>query len=181
MLLFAATGITLNHASQIKSRPDVVSREAELPPILAEALRVAAAGKSSRSRDVLPGATAAWLRTHLQVDVRKAEGEWSADEVVVSMPRPGGDAWLRIALPDGRVEYEATDRGWISYLNDLHKGRNTGVAWSWFIDIFAVAAMVFCITGFLIMKLHAANRPLTWPVLGLGVVLPLVLLLVFAH
>ena len=36
MLLFAVTGITLNHAGQIESKPQVQSRAAQLPaPLLA--------------------------------------------------------------------------------------------------------------------------------------------------
>ena len=65
-----------------------------------------------------------------------------------------------------------TDRGWIAYLNDLHKGRHTGVVWSWFLDLFAVAAMIFCLTGLLLLQLHAAKRPATWPIVGLGFVIP---------
>ena len=69
----------------------------------------------------------------------------------------------------------------VSWLNDLHKGRNAGPVWGWFIDIFAVACVVFSLTGFLIMKLHAANRPSTWPVIGAGILLPLLLALLFIH
>ncbi len=63
----------------------------------------------------------------------------------------------------------------------MHKGRNTGAVWSWFIDIFAIACIVFCITGFLILKYHASHRPSTWPVIGFGIVLPIVLALLFVH
>jgi len=63
----------------------------------------------------------------------------------------------------------------------MHKGRNTGAVWSWFIDIFAIACIIFCVTGFLILKYHAANRPSTWPVIGFGIVLPIVLALLFVH
>ena len=97
------------------------------------------------------------------------------------MPRPGGDAWLRVDLKEGSVEYEKTDRGWISYLNDLHKGRNTGGAWSLFIDVFAIGCLVFCITGLLILKMHAQRRPMTWPMVGLGLVLPALLVLLLVH
>ena len=97
------------------------------------------------------------------------------------LPRPGGDAWLRIDLADGGAEYESTDRGWISYLNDLHKGRNAGPAWSWFIDIFAGACLVFCVTGFFILQMHAGRRPMTWPMVGLGLLVPCLLALLLVH
>ena len=67
--------------------------------------------------------------------------------------RPGGDAFLTIDRAEGHVQYERTDRGWISYLNDLHKGRNTGAAWIWFIDIFAAACVVFSISGLCLLYL----------------------------
>ena len=105
----------------------------------------------------------------------------SPDEINLSMPRPGGDAWLRIDRATGAVAYESTDRGWISYLNDLHKGRHAGVAWRWFIDIFAAASLIFSITGLLILKFHAASRPSTWPMVGLGFVVPALLALLLIH
>jgi hypothetical protein len=107
--------------------------------------------------------------------------EWSPEEIYLSLPRPGGDAWLRIARDSGEVEYELTDRGWISWLNDLHKGRHTGWAWKWFIDVFSVACLLFSITGLLILKFHAAKRPSTWPLVGLGLIAPLLLLILFVH
>jgi hypothetical protein len=97
------------------------------------------------------------------------------------LPRPGGDAWLTIALESGALNHELTDRGWISYLNDLHKGRNTGNAWSWFLDVFSVMAIVFSLTGLCLLYMHSTNRPSTWPLVGLGVVIPLVLALLFIH
>lgn len=180
MLLFSVTGITLNHASQIESRPAVTARELQLPPEL-KGLVAADASAPSSPRAPLPARLADWVDTQLAVDVRGRDAEWSEEELYVSLPRPGGDAWLRIDRESGAAEYERTDRGWISYLNDLHKGRHTGVAWSWFIDVFAVACLVFCLTGLFILKLHAANRPTTWPIVGLGLVIPLLLALLFIH
>ncbi|MDP1791782.1 MAG: PepSY-associated TM helix domain-containing protein [Methylibium sp.] len=180
MLLFSVTGITLNHASQIESRPAVTARELQLPPEL-KALVAADASSPASPRAPLPARLADWVDTQLAVDVRGRDAEWSDEELYVSLPRPGGDAWLRIDRESGAAEYERTDRGWISYLNDLHKGRHTGVAWSWFIDVFAVACLVFCLTGLFILKLHAANRPTTWPIVGLGLVIPLLLALLFIH
>ena len=179
MLLFSVTGITLNHAAQIESRPAVTARELQLPPELKALVTPDASPPSPRAP--LPARLADWVDTQLAVDVRGRDAEWSDEELYVSLPRPGGDAWLRIDRESGAAEYERTDRGWISYLNDLHKGRHTGVAWSWFIDVFAVACLVFCLTGLFILKLHAANRPTTWPIVGLGLVIPLLLALLFIH
>jgi hypothetical protein len=179
MLLFSVTGITLNHASQIETKPVVVNRKATLPAPLAASLR-AFADEHADAKAPLPPALAGWAEDTFSIDVRAVVAEWSPDDAYLPLPRPGGDAWLRLGA-DGKAEYEKTDRGWISWLNDLHKGRNTGTAWSWFIDLFAVACLVFCITGFLILKMHAANRRSTWPVIGFGILLPLLLALLFIH
>ncbi len=180
MLLFAVTGITLNHAGQIEARPRVTALQGTLPEDLRLAL-ADAARRYGQDRAALPPALQRWVQAQWSVDTAGREAEWSADEVYVSLPRPGGDAWLRVSLPDGEVEYERTDRGWISYFNDLHKGRNTGAAWSWFIDIFAVACLVFCTTGLFILQMHARNRPFTWPMVGLGLVAPVLLALLLIH
>jgi hypothetical protein len=180
MLLFSATGITLNHAAQIDARPQVTRLTLQLPPGLQQHL-AASAPAGERRPAPLHAELADWLSAQLGVEVEDRDAEWSPDEVYVSMPRPGGDAWLRIARETGAVEFERTDRGWVSYLNDLHKGRHTGVAWSWFIDAFAVACLLFSVTGLFILKLHAVNRPTTWPLLALGLVIPLLLALLFIH
>jgi hypothetical protein len=177
MLLFALTGITLNHAAHIESRPRVTSLEAQLP----EALLRELTGGARPRKGLVPPAVRDWLSREMSVSVGDREAEWSKDEVYVSLPRPGGDAWLSIDLDGGEVRYERTDRGLISYLNDLHKGRHTGAAWSWFIDVFAVATLVFCVTGLFLLQLHAGGRPITWPMVGLGLVIPLVLAILFIH
>jgi uncharacterized protein len=181
MLLFSITGITLNHASQIEAQARVSNRAERLPAPLLAQLAARPASGSGKQTAALPVELQRWLAERLAVDVGQREAEWSPEEVYLSLPRPGGDAWIRVDRASGEVEYELTDRGWISYLNDLHKGRHTGVVWSWFIDIFAVACLVFCISGLFILKMHASKRPSTWPIVGLGLVVPLLLALVFIH
>lgn len=176
MLLFSITGITLNHAAQIKSKPEIVTLEAEISPSLLETLEIPAEEKAP-----LPAALIDWLAQEQDIIVADQLAEWSEDEIYLSLPRPGGDTWLSIDLATGELVYEVTDRGWIAYFNDLHKGRNTGVAWSWFIDVFAVFCIIFSITGLLLLKRYASGRPATWPMVGLGLVLPWVLILLFIH
>lgn len=177
ILLFSVTGITLNHASQIEAKPEVSTRTAQVP----EAMRGLLAEPAGEAKASLPPALRDWIAAQIDVRVGTRVGEWSDTEVYVSMPRAGGDAWLSIDRASGELEYERTDRGWISYLNDLHKGRNTGTAWSWFIDLFAVACVVFSVTGFFLLQLHARQRPMTWPLVGLGFVVMLLVAILFIH
>ncbi|MGH8032416.1 MAG: PepSY-associated TM helix domain-containing protein [Luteimonas sp.] len=176
MLLFAATGITLNHAAQIEGDPRTDHRTLTMPAPLRAALATRADGNAP-----LPASVVDWLDTRLGTSIGTRTAEWSNDEVYVAMPGPGTDAWISIQRGDGAVEYERTDRGWISYLNDLHKGRNAGPAWGWFIDVFAIACVVFTVTGLVLLQLHARQRRMTWPYIGLGVVIPLLLALIFIH
>ena len=177
MLLFAVTGITLNHAAKIEGEPRVDNRVATLPAPLLRAL----AGGPDEGNAPLQREVADWLSDALDASIGRREAEWSESEVYLSMPGPGHDAWLSIDRGSGEVEYERTDRGAISYLNDLHKGRNTGPAWGWFIDIFALACVVFTITGLLLLQMHARQRPTTWPWVGLGLLVPVLLALLFIH
>lgn len=176
MLLFALTGITLNHAAQIQAKPQVISQETQAPDAIWQNLVSPAESKAP-----LPDDLAKWLADELNIYAQDRLVEWDDEEIYVSLPRPGGDAWLTLDRTNGAVFYESTDRGWISYFNDLHKGRNTGSVWFWFIDVFAAACVVFCITGLILLYRHAGSRPTTWPLVGLGLVVPLLLALLFIH
>ena len=155
MLAFAVTGFTLNHAGQIEAEPKVVSRKATLP---ADLLALLAKGPAEGKRP-LPIQVETWLDRSVDSDIARRPGEWTDAEVYVALARPGGDAWISIDRETGAVEHEKTTRGAVSLLNDLHKGRNTGKAWSWFIDIFAGACLVFCLTGLFLLQFHARARP----------------------
>ncbi len=177
MLLFAITGITLNHAHQIPAQKSTLSLDASLDQAVLQNL-------------VLPEAESGPLPRELRHEIRRqlgvyvpgaVEAEWYEDEIYVPLPRPGGDAWMSVDLISGEVIYEKTTRGVVAYLNDLHKGRNTGTAWSWFIDVFAVACVVFSITGLWLLIRLQKTRPGTWPAVVLGVVAPLIIIILFVH
>ena len=175
MLLFAATGITLNHAAQIEVKPLVINYQAHLPAALQAELQ------AQPPTQGLPLKLRQWLEAELPIRLDGRDAEWSDGELYIGLPRPGGDAWLSLDIDSGELEYESTERGWIAYLNDLHKGRNTGSAWSWFIDLFAGLCVVFSLSGLLLLQRYAGNRPSTWPVVLLGLVLPALLALLFIH
>lgn len=176
MLLFAITGITLNHAATISASPVVTQRSGELPsPLRAQLARPHADAAA------LPAAVATAVENAVGLDPAGRAGEWSDGEVYVALPRPGGDAWVSIDRGNGKITAEVTNRGWVSYLNDLHKGRNAGGAWFWFIDIFAIACILFTLTGLLLLQLHARHRPSTWPLVAAGLVIPALIAILLIH
>lgn len=175
MLLFALTGITLNHAADISATPSVTTVEVIVPASILSTLNKQQVGP-------LPETFRQWFSEQHQLDLPgRTVAQWSEDEVYLPMPRPGGDAWMSVDLTSGELIYESTERGVVAYLNDLHKGRNTGAVWYWFIDVFAVACLVFCITGLVLLYRYAGPRPSTWPLVGLGVVIPALLIILFVH
>lgn len=177
MLLFTVTGITLNHPSEIIVEPQVTTLSAELPKELLDSLNeIAMEGNAP-----LPAELARWLTTQFRKSIGSRSAEWTEEEIYLSLQGPGSDAWLAIDRATGDVEFEQTNRGWVAYFNDLHKGRNTGVAWKWFIDIFAIATLVFCITGLFLLYFHARHRRMTWPLVTLGLIVPLLLAMLLVH
>ncbi|MBW6527901.1 PepSY-associated TM helix domain-containing protein [Sphingomonas sp. RHCKR7] len=176
MLLFALTGITLNHAASIAATPVVTERAAVLPA----ALRHQLSGVHAKDAP-LPLAVAEAVAGAVGVAPTARAAEWSEGEVYVALPRPGGDAWVSVDRVTGAITAEITDRGWVSYLNDLHKGRNAGAAWFWFIDLFAAACVLFTLTGLLLLHLHARHRRATWPLIALGLAAPALIALFLIH
>jgi hypothetical protein len=183
LLLFTITGITLNHAADIEGQAQSENVSAQLPQSLLAKLAEEAPQSDYSGGEVkasLPMPVAAWIEDQLPVRAR-AEAEWSDTEVYLPAPRPGGDAWLTIDLATGAISGEVSSRGVVAYFNDLHKGRNSGTAWFWFIDVFAAASLVFALTGLFLLQLHAAKRKSTWPLVALGLLIPTAIAVIFIH
>lgn len=176
LLLFSITGVTLNHAASIGGTPQVTTGSAQMPTDLMSAL----AGERSTA-DVVPTGIADWIEDQFDIDARAASIEWSEEELYLSAPGPGRDAWVSIDRANGAARFEATDRGWIAYFNDLHKGRNTGIAWTIFIDVVAAACVFFALTGLVLLWIQARQRTSTWPLVGGGVAILVVLMMFLAH
>lgn len=176
LMLFSITGITLNHAQAIGSTPRITTADAEVP----QSLRATLAAEPA-SDDALPDDIADWIRAEFDLRTRGAGVEWSEEELYVSAPGPGRDAWVSIDRASGAAKFESTERGWVAYFNDLHKGRNTGTAWVIFIDVVAAACVFFALTGLVLLWIQARQRTATWPLVGSGVMVLVVLMIFLAH
>ena len=177
LVLFAVTGFTLNHAADIEGKATITEHAAQIPAPL---LPLIAPDDKPDAKKRLPPQLAAWVADEFKVSTG-GEAEWSFDTVYLPLPRPGGDAWVSLDRETGEATSEDSDRGAIAYLNDLHKGRNSGGEWSWFLDLFAFACLVFALTGLVLLWLHAHNRKSTWPLVAGGFVIPAAIAVIFIH
>lgn len=175
LLLFAVTGVTLNHASSIEADPKTTTREFDLPADVRNQLGHAVDGKP------LPEALAKGIKAATGISVAHVIPEVSDGEIAIDLAGPGVDAFLSIDLDSGQATHERIERGTIAVLNDLHKGRDSGPVWSVLIDVIAIACVLFSLTGLGLLWLHAKRRPSTWPLTGIGLAIPLILYLIFVH
>ena len=198
LMLFSITGLTLNNAALFEGNPVTTRQDIALPPEIHTGLQAwlnpdtpeasrgparltGAPSTTQTTVTTLPVALETWLDQALGIHISGRPAEVSTDEIYISLPEPGGDAWLAIDMATGELEYERIHRGVVAYLNDLHKGRHSGSAWSWFIDLIAIACVVFAVTGLFLLKIHGKNRPMTWPLTGAGIVVPAAIMLFLVH
>lgn len=134
-LLFAVTGLTLNHADWFESaEPSVRTFDGALPAaMLSPQVDKLAVAEHLRTTHALRGAV-----TEFAVD---------QEECLVVWKGPGYSADATIARTDGTYHVEEARRGWVAVLDDLHKGRDSGPAWSFVVDASAVVLTFLSLTG----------------------------------
>lgn len=139
LAFFAITGLTLNHAEAFTARRSITTQGRGT--LAAEWVRVTASGSVARFE----------ITEHLrrQHGFRGAVGEFRTDDsqCAVSFRGPGYSADVFVNRGDGSYEYSETRMGAVAVLNDLHKGRDSGSAWSFVIDLSAVLMTLVSVTG----------------------------------
>ena len=75
----------------------------------------------------------------------------------IAYKNPGYSADLFFDVDTGSFELTVEQQGWVAVVNDLHKGRDTGSAWKWVIDLAAGFLVVISLTG-IVMQLFLRKR-----------------------
>lgn len=88
-----------------------------------------------------------------QHNVRTAVRDFRSDEyqINVSFAGPGYTADVSIDREKAEYQFNELRLGLTAIINDLHKGRDTGTAWSIFIDGSAVLLVFISISGVLLL------------------------------
>ena len=142
VFFFAVTGLTLNHPQWFENH--------------------------QQTRTLTGTVDAAWTHTASDADVRKLEivehlrsahgitgalSDFRVDdrECDLTFKGPGYAADVFIDRATGRYEITERRMGLGAVVNDLHKGRDTGPAWRWFIDVSAVLLVFVSLTGLILI------------------------------
>jgi hypothetical protein len=137
MIFFSITGVTLNHPEWFAdNQADVTEADFIMP---AELL----APKNE-------GNLLNFLIQENYLNGNRLSIEREDGELFITDKGPGAYLSLTIDLNSGDTYKEATDYGYWALLNDLHKGRNSGLFWRFIIDLSAVLMIVFSLTGFIL-------------------------------
>lgn len=142
LFFFAVTGLTLNHTEWFTSQQHTQSTKGKVDPKWVN---------TPDSASVARLEIVEFMRkTH---NVKGAMTEFTTDEYqcTVSFNGPGYTADVFINREDGVYDFSETTTGAFGVMNDLHKGRDSGNAWSLLIDISAVLMVVVSLTGLVML------------------------------
>jgi uncharacterized protein len=154
VLFFGATGLTLNHPNWFfQGAERRVQAEGTLDPkwVRSDASPASQGGDTDPARQVAKLEVVEHLRkSHA---IRGAMTEFRVDEAecVVTFKGPGYAADAFIDRASGRYDLTETYHGFVALINDLHKGRDTGPAWSVVIDVSAILMTVISLTGLVLL------------------------------
>jgi hypothetical protein len=136
LLFFAWTGITLNHPAwfgSTQARFRESDGQLEIQKIQPEIDRMEVV-ESLREKHSLRG--------------RVTQFDSDSSEVTIVFKGPGYLADVLLDPSSGHYTISESTYGTAGLLNDLHKGRDAGKAWSLLIDVSAIVMITFSLTGF---------------------------------
>lgn len=160
LIFFSVTGITLNHPTWFGGDQQVVtdlSGRLEAAWLNLETAGPVAASDSieseqpDRSHEVDGLRIVEWLRS--EHGLRGAVSELRVDdrECMVLFRGAGYAADVYIVRESGEFTATLTTMGAVAVINDLHKGRDTGLVWSIVIDATALLMVFVSITGIVLI------------------------------
>ena len=173
LVFFCVTGIALNH-DWYGAEPGIEG-ELELPlPIAVRQSLVLTEGDWQPDLSALQRIVSA--HTGLAVP-QSIELYDDYGEVVLDYRVPEGNALVTATADGAHIEYQLGSA--LALLNALHKSRDADRVWSAFVDLSAVAMLVFAATGMTILFQNPRRRRSALVTVGMGVATPIVLYLTF--
>lgn len=165
ILFFSITGITLNHPEwAFTSAETKTETKGQLPD----------GWKKGNEVD--------WFRVseflREKHGLRGLVGEKAFDETegTITYKGPGYNADCFFDPETGNYDLTVTAQGFTGVMNDLHRGRDSGVAWRWLIDVSGVLLVVVSFTGLGLLYYLKKVRTAAFLAMGVGALIVWILI-----
>ncbi len=170
LIFFSFTGLLLNHLSWFQHEGDYNTSSESLP--------IGLLGEMDQDQDPPLAKLEAFVADRLGLtNPRKIDIDREFGELIFDYPLPAGYAMVTFSVDDQEMRVEHQEGTLLALLNDLHKGRHTGGAWSWVIDISAIFMILMAFSGLIILFQQAKWRIHGLVFVLLGVLFPWLLYL----
>ena len=167
LLFFSVTGLLLNHPEWFEPAQTEETTKLILPESLLKSIQQ----QENPSDTILT-----YVRQQQNLVGRYQSSEVMDNEVMIRLESPAGATDIFVMTDTGETEITQKSASTVSMLNDLHRGKNSGLGWSWLIDISAIIYIVLSLAGY-ILFLSIKTRLVTHLVLT-AVSLAMIILLI---
>jgi hypothetical protein len=149
VLFFSVTGITLNHADSMQGETKTTQVKGKLN---------AAWVQSPDTNKVEKLLIAEYFRNSHAVKGAVNDLRIEESQISIAYKGPGYEAVAFINRTSGEYELTVAQTGFVGFMNDLHKGRDTGKTWAWVIDIAAGLMVLISLTGLILLLFIKRKR-----------------------
>ena len=168
LLFFSITGLLLNHPEWFEPAKTEETAKLILPDSVLKSIKQ----QENPSDTILE-----YVRQQQNLVGRYQSSEVMDNEVMIRLESPAGATDIFVMADTGETEITQKQASTVSMLNDLHRGKNSGLGWSWLIDISAIIYIVLSLAGY-ILFLSIKTRLVTHLVLT-AVSLAMIILLIW--
>jgi hypothetical protein len=142
LIFFSATGVLLNHPEWFEAY-----QPTEKPVAFALSPAELAAAKAAKD----PGpALAAAAAAHAPLAGAYASADIEDRQALLRFDGPKGSADLTIDLATGKATGKVARAGLMAIVQDLHRGKNSGLPWRWVIDLSAWLVLGLSLIGYVL-------------------------------
>lgn len=162
VLFFSITGLTLNHADYFQSKSIITDDKGKLNIEWVNA---------SDTLQIKKLEIVEFFRNQYKVKGAIADFRIDDHEISFSYKAPGYEADVFISKEDGNYTLTQTNQGLMGFINDLHKGRDSGKTWLLIIDISAILLIIISFSGLLLLFFLKKKRTAGLILIILGTVI----------
>ncbi|WP_111307824.1 PepSY-associated TM helix domain-containing protein [Confluentibacter sediminis] len=162
VLFFSITGLTLNHADYFQNNTSITQNEGKIDSNWISATDTLKIKKLE---------IVEFFRNKYKVKGSVTDFRIYDSEISLTFKAPGYASDIFINREDASFSLTQTNQGLMGFFNDLHKGRDTGKAWLWTIDVSAILMTIISLTGLILLLFIKKKRTAGVALLFAGLIL----------